>query len=78
MQMPELDGYAAAKILRQRGCTLPIVALTASAMPEDHQRCLDAGCDTYAPKPLERTRLYDLCTRALSLRPKPQSEPTPT
>ena len=65
MQMPEMDGYTTVSLLREKGCDLPIVALTAHAMPEDEQRCLDAGCDAYAAKPLSRDQLVAIVLRAM-------------
>ena len=70
--MPELDGYAAARAIRARQQVdgverTPIVALTASAMAGERQRCIDAGMDDYMTKPFRRdalTRLLSQWTRS--------------
>jgi PAS domain S-box-containing protein len=57
MNMPEMDGYDATRMLRDHGYQRPILALTANAMSDDSQRCQDAGCDAHLPKPIDRAEL---------------------
>jgi signal transduction histidine kinase/ActR/RegA family two-component response regulator len=57
IQMPRLGGYEATTQLREKSYLRPIVALTAHALKEDHQRCLEAGCNDYLTKPVNRLEL---------------------
>lgn len=56
----ELDGLEVVRRLRQQGYTTPIIAVTAYAMVGDEERCLQAGCDSYMPKPLPIPRLVEM------------------
>jgi len=70
-QMPRVDGYQATREVRQgagRWPGIPIVALTANAMKEDEQRCLDAGMDAYLTKPLRSKRLVRVLAPLLKRR----------
>lgn len=62
-QMPELDGYeATASIRDEEGSArhTPIVAMTASALQEDRERCLKAGMDDYISNPVTKERLHEV------------------
>lgn len=58
-----LTGLDVARILREKGSTLPIIAVTAYAMKGDQQRCLDAGCDDYLAKPVSVAELVTVFKR---------------
>jgi PAS domain S-box-containing protein len=71
--MPEMDGFQAARAIRQRedGSRIPIIALTASALPGDRERCLDAGMDDYLMKPVRMDELSSALARWVA----PPSQP---
>ncbi len=60
MQMPELDGLQASRLIRRtrRGRSVPILAMTANAFSDDRQRCLDAGMNDHVAKPVAPQQLF--------------------
>ena len=71
-QMPEMDGFEATRTIRareQHGHT-PIIAITASVMEGDQQKCLDAGMDDYIAKPFKQDDLVRAFERWLTNPPR--------
>jgi len=66
IQMPNMNGYEATRALRAKGIKTPIVAMTAHAMKGDDQKCIEAGCDGYIAKPIDRRVLYEKACKYLS------------
>lgn len=60
IQMPNKDGHETTQELRQMGCRLPILALTAHAIKEEQNKCYQSGCDTVMTKPLNKDKLIRL------------------
>jgi PAS domain S-box-containing protein len=71
VQMPVMDGYEAARQIRALNHSVPIVALTANAFPDDITRSLEAGMNEHLTKPLEMERLRDVLARYLGPRRLP-------
>ena len=75
LQMPEMDGYTATRLLRtdERFRELPIIAMTAHALVEERQRCLEAGMNDHVTKPIEPEALFAALKRWV----KPREASTP-
>lgn len=63
VQMPVMDGITAVKKLRSAGYGKPVIALTAHAMKEERQRCLDAGYTEFLSKPIQRQDLIETLSK---------------
>jgi len=76
IQMPEMDGFAAADAIRAlpQGRALPIIALTAHALSGERERCLSAGMSGYLAKPFKAHELFAL-VEGSSDRPTPSASP---
>ena len=80
IRMPLMDGYAATRAIRavhgSRG-RVPIIAMTASVMPGDSERCTAAGMDGHLAKPLGKVELLAAVQRVLDARPRRPRVPIP-
>jgi signal transduction histidine kinase/DNA-binding response OmpR family regulator len=74
MQMPNVNGYEATKILRKKHVKSPIVALTAHVMKGDEEKCLSVGCDYYLPKPIKQDRLKKVIRKYIPSKETPMSK----
>ncbi|MEA3513746.1 MAG: cache domain-containing protein, partial [Campylobacterota bacterium] len=66
LQMPNMDGYEATKIIRQNDKDIPIIALTANAMKEDVEKTQDVGMNKHLNKPIDVEKLYETLLEYIS------------
>ncbi|MCB1179824.1 MAG: response regulator, partial [Leptospiraceae bacterium] len=67
IQMPEIDGLQATKILREKNIRIPIVALTANAFNEDREVCINVGMNDFLSKPIDRKKLKEVLSKVDSI-----------
>ncbi len=79
LQMPEMDGFQTAAAIRRReasgGRRVPIVAVTASALKSDRDRCLEVGIDDYVSKPMSKDQLVTMVAAHMTNAPAPAQTP---
>jgi len=63
MLMPGLDGFETTKKIREMGINAKIIAHTSMSMKKDRRRCMESGCDEFLPKPIDKTKLFELITK---------------
>lgn len=68
MNLPILDGWATARVLKSNAelAMIPIIAITAYSLEGERERCLEAGCDDYLSKPIKFQTLYEKILYQLS------------
>ena len=69
LSMPEMDGWTATSMIKKDAATasIPLIALTAHALPGDRQRARDAGCDEYITKPMDLDELVTTVDRWMGM-----------
>lgn len=66
LQMPEMNGYEATRIIKLENPLVPIIAQTAFAMSDDREKALEAGCDDYLAKPIKSKDLLNTVEKYLN------------
>jgi CheY-like chemotaxis protein len=71
VQMPEMDGYAATRVIRATPTLAEtrVIAMTANAMAEDRRQCIEAGMNDFEPKPIDPDHMYLTLAKWLPTRP---------
>lgn len=77
ISLPGLDGWGVAERLKDGASTreIPVIALTAHALPEDYDRARELGCDAYLPKPVRPQRVAEEVRRIVDADPEPDPSP---
>ncbi|TWT98739.1 response regulator [Neorhodopirellula pilleata] len=72
VNMPELDGYEATIQIREANPEnrIPVIALTAYALPDDQARAMAAGCDRFQPKPIDMPKLLEQIRELIANKPQ--------
>ncbi|MCU4175433.1 response regulator [Carboxylicivirga sp. N1Y90] len=66
LQLPIMDGYTATREIKKIDAEIPIIAQTAHVMSGEREKCLEAGCDDYLPKPIRLQILMDTLSKYLN------------
>lgn len=68
LAMPEMDGWEATRLIKKdpKTASIPLIAVTAHALPGERTRALNAGCDDYIIKPMNLSELVSTVNRALN------------
>lgn len=80
LQMPEMDGFEATRIIREqyKNHRIPIIAMTAHTMEEERQRCLDAGMNEHVAKPIDPEHLFSVLLSCIAVQPGSGADQTST
>jgi len=69
IQLPEINGYEATKLIKSSKPNLPIIIQTANSLNKDLDKCVEAGCDGYVTKPIDLSILFDKINNCLKTVP---------
>lgn len=73
LQLPDINGIEITKEIRKQDRNIPIIAQTAHAMTIDRQRCIQAGCNDYIPKPIRKQDFLNIVGTYIHLRSKKET-----